>query len=352
MRSYPHSPRNPLLPTPQVRKIEDMARPPTPLPPELGRIFTLDDARALGVSPDRLTRADIEHPFRRVYCRRTDPSGVAETEDRARHPDDAWRSRQRAAAQAYALVLPNGHFFSHATAAALWDLPVPSTGNDDLQVSCFTPTRATRTARVRAARLPAGSVSVRSLKGMPVADPASTWALAAADLDFDDAVALGDAVLHEPRIGGTTRLKRPPLATLAELRALVDHGRPRGASHLRALLPLLTPHSASPPESHLRLRLREWGFPQPCLDYDVRDDSGRFIGCSEFAWPEFKIAGEYEGDHHRTERKQWHRDIEKYQRYADAGWRVVQVTAELAYRRNGELRARFTHAFQTHGSGR
>lgn len=36
---------------------------------------------------------------------------------------------------------------------------------------------------------------------------------------------------------------------------------------------------------------------------------------------------EIEGDHHRTSRRQWHRDIEKYRNYADAGWYVVRLTS-------------------------
>ncbi|WP_345186642.1 hypothetical protein [Microbacterium panaciterrae] len=58
------------------------------------------------------------------------------------------------------------------------------------------------------------------------------------------------------------------------------------------------------------------------------DDRGRFLGCSEIAYPAFRTAVEYEGDYHRTDRRRWQSDIEKYQAYAAVGWRVVQVTAD------------------------
>ncbi|MAM55199.1 MAG: hypothetical protein CMH35_10280, partial [Microbacterium sp.] len=36
---------------------------------------------------------------------------------------------------------------------------------------------------------------------------------------------------------------------------------------------------------------------------------------------------ECEGDHHRTDRRQWNRDIEKYGRYQDLGWTVLRFSA-------------------------
>lgn len=64
--------------------------------------------------------------------------------------------------------------------------------------------------------------------------------------------------------------------------------------------------------------IRQAGLPEPVLDYDVLDRYGRFLGCSELAYPELKIAIEYESDGHLT-RSQLQRDIDKYQLYAEAG---------------------------------
>ncbi|MGO1736130.1 MAG: hypothetical protein ACTHZ9_07395 [Leucobacter sp.] len=179
--------------------------------------------------------------------------------------------------------------------------------------------------------------------------PASTWAMLGAELALDDAVALGDAVLREQRIPGTRRLKQPPLATIADLERLAWLPNRRGAVHLRRILPLLSSHSASPPESHLRLRLRGWNVPSPKLDFDVYDERGRLAGCSEFAYPEFRLALEYEGQHHRVQNAQWNRDIEKYRRYAQLGWEVVRVTSDLLYRWPDELRRQIFEALVRRG---
>ncbi|MGH1527292.1 DUF559 domain-containing protein [Leifsonia sp. L25] len=43
--------------------------------------------------------------------------------------------------------------------------------------------------------------------------------------------------------------------------------------------------------------------------------------------PERRLAFEYEGDGHRVERWQWHKDIERRELLEAEGWRVVRVTA-------------------------
>lgn len=160
----------------------------------------------------------------------------------------------------------------------------------------------------------------------------------AAELDQPDLVALGDAVLRHPRIGGTHRFERPPRAIAADLQTEIGRGRRIGLDAARHALPLLTTQSASAPESHLRIRLREWGLPKPALDHDVFDADGQFLGCTEIAFPEFKVAFEYEGDHHRVSRKQWDRDIEKARDYTAAGWITIRVTASLLYTTPEDLR--------------
>lgn len=184
---------------------------------------------------------------------------------------------------------------------------------------------------------------------MPVITPASVWAVLAPGLALRENVALGDAVLHQQRIGGTERVSRQPHATLADLERLVHAGPRPGVHLLRAALPLLTDRAASAPESHLRLRLSDWGFPVPVLDFDVYSNSGVFLGCSEFAFPEFRVVLEYEGNHHLVHPDQWNRDIEKYHDYAAAGWIVVRVTATLLYREPNVLRRRIAEALARGG---
>lgn len=93
----------------------------------------------------------------------------------------------------------------------------------------------------------------------------------------------------------------------------------------------------------------EWGFPQPALDYDVYDHRGTLLGASEIAFPEYRVALEYEGDHHRIEQRQWNRDIAKYEAYARAGWHPVRVTASLLYRPHSPLRSNIATTLSQRG---
>lgn len=57
----------------------------------------------------------------------------------------------------------------------------------------------------------------------------------------------------------------------------------------------------------------------------------RPIGFTEFAYPDFHVLIEYEGDHHRTDRRQWQRDVAKHAACVDAGWQVERLTAANVY---------------------
>nr|WP_091742325.1 hypothetical protein [Microbacterium azadirachtae] len=56
----------------------------------------------------------------------------------------------------------------------------------------------------------------------------------------------------------------------------------------------------------------------------------------------------YEGGYHRTDRRRWAKDIDRYQAYTGAGWRVVRITAEHL-RRPGEPARRVREALRQAG---
>lgn len=185
--------------------------------------------------------------------------------------------------------------------------------------------------------------------GLPVATPAATWASLAGRLGIDELVAVGDAIVRIPRIPGPFgRALSAPLATFDDLDAVIRAGRRIGIMKLREARTLIRIGSASPKETDLRLALTAGrGLPTPTLDFDVYS-RGAFLGCSEIAYPDFQVAVEYEGDYHRTDRRRWTKDIDKYQAYAQAGWRVVQITAEHL-RQTGEPARRVRAALRQAG---
>lgn len=48
----------------------------------------------------------------------------------------------------------------------------------------------------------------------------------------------------------------------------------------------------------------------------------------DLGWAESLVAVEYEGDHHRTDRRQFAKDIQRMEMLAEMGWTVIRVVAE------------------------
>ena len=132
-------------------------------------------------------------------------------------------------------------------------------------------------------------------------------------------VAAGDFLVHweSPMVS---------IEVLADFVAL--HQPRRGVSVIRAALPRLSDRSESYRESILRVLILDAGLPQPEVNYEIRGVRGRVVARVDLAWPDEKVAVEYEGDHHRTDRVQWQRDLRRIEVLQDAGWRVVRVSAD------------------------
>ncbi|MFE5671185.1 hypothetical protein ACFQ58_06180 [Agromyces sp. NPDC056523] len=98
-----------------------MAR-PAPLPLEFRvRPFHVGQAAVHGVTASRLRARDLVRPYRGVRATSV-PATVLER------------------CQAYATRMPSEHWFSHATAAQLWALPLP--GGSSETVGCMSARRA------------------------------------------------------------------------------------------------------------------------------------------------------------------------------------------------------------------
>ncbi|NNC11919.1 hypothetical protein HII28_08505 [Planctomonas sp. JC2975] len=308
---------------------------PSLLPPALGPTFTTLRALDAGVPPSRLRAGDLASPFHGV--RVLGSSGVEAVRLRARERDIA------SLARAYAERMGRHEFFSHVTAAVLWDLPLPWAVIDPgvLHVSVLAPKRAPRSRGIvgHQARATTTAVGRHPEFGWHLSSPASTWASVAPMLSHPyDVVALADAIARIPRMPGLSpRPSDRSLATLEELEACVRAGRRIGIEGLRAALPLVRTGSSSRPETWTRLILVDAGLPEPILDHDVFDEYGTFLACVDLAYPALRIAIEYEGDHHRVDPVQWAHDVDRIEGLTEHGWRVIRVTKALVFRHPSEL---------------
>jgi very-short-patch-repair endonuclease len=81
----------------------------------------------------------------------------------------------------------------------------------------------------------------------------------------------------------------------------------------------------SPQESRLRVRLVLAGLPRPVTQHEIRHD-GRFVARADLAWPQWRVAVEYDGAWH-DDSERFHRDRERLNRMQAAGWVVLLITA-------------------------
>lgn len=318
-----------------------MPKRPAALPLELSTSFTCAEARATGVSARRLRAKDLEIPFRGVR------SAAGEKEPLSREEplrlDRAVRLRVLRLARAYELIMPPHAFFAGRTAAVIYGAPLAH--GDELEVAVHAPARPTRRRGVRCVKVSPHLASVRELEGLRLSSPASTWAMLGATLTERQLVIVGDAFVRVARDdrGIPTRA----IATTEDLRRATAAGPRPGVAHLRQALLHIRVGSSSPLETEYRLDAAAAGLPDAELDVEIHGADGRRIGITEFVYRPFRVLVEIEGDHHRTSRAQWNRDIEKYAAYVAAGWEVVRLTS--AHVRGGRAPAIVGAALRRHG---
>jgi very-short-patch-repair endonuclease len=217
--------------------------------------------------------------------------------------------RLRAVAAALLLV-PDG-VVTGLSAAVLWgvDLAGPA---DDVELTLPPGTNPPRHPglRVRRARIDPADVGRRS--GVRVSGPVTTALRIASVLPGDDAVVAVD---------------RLAVARVVDLDALRVRAGIRGATsaRVRTVCTLADGLAGSPQETKLRLLMRRAGLPEPVAQHEIRH-GGRFVARVDFAWPELKVAVEYDGLWHAQD-DQFGKDRRRLNRLREAGWTVVFVTA-------------------------
>lgn len=303
-----------------------MPRRPAPLPASLGTAFSVAAARAAGVPANRLRARDLESPFRGVRVTAADAHPSARSETRS--PQQPWelaRDGEARKAAALAAVMPAGSFLAGRTAAVLLGLPVDP--GPEPVVGVFAPARAPRRPGVRGVKVERTLAHVHTCEGLRMTSPASTWAMLGAELSVRELVVVGDSIVRVPRNARGRPQPHARLGTIADLQRAAWAGRRVGVARLRTALDLIRVGSASPLETEFRLDAAAAGLPEPELDVEIRDRVRRLLGISEVVYREQRVAVEIEGDHHRTDRAQWNRDIDKYAAYAAEGWEVVRLTS-------------------------
>jgi hypothetical protein len=241
------------------------------------------------------------------------------------YADAALPLTHRLLVSAVGLTLPDGAGFTGRSAAVLWGVRDIAGVVDPVEVVLAPRTRwnAGPGVRTRPA-LPGQRLLRRGL--WRCASPVDTATDLVRWTTGDEAVVLLDRVC----VAGMVQLQdvRDAVAALPPC---------RGSARARRAAKRADGLAESPPETRLRLLLDREGLPPPVAQFRVFDESG-FIARVDFAYPELKVAIEYDGAWHGG-RQAFLSDRRRLNRLVAAGWTVLHVTAD-DMRRPAQLAAR------------
>jgi hypothetical protein len=164
--------------------------------------------------------------------------------------------------------------------------------------------------------------------GRPITSPAWTAVEVARALRRPRALATLDAAL------------RSRTCARAELwRAAIQQAGRRGIVAVRELLPLADGRAESPMESEARLAMIDGGLPIPELQYEIVDGNGE-LRRLDFAWPEQRVAVEYDGLDWHSGDDAMPRDRKRTAALMDIGWVVIAIVFDDVRHRSWDFVAR------------
>jgi very-short-patch-repair endonuclease len=216
--------------------------------------------------------------------------------------------RARAATR---LSLPNAVACGR-TAAVLWGVQLAGS-DDDVELTVPRECRARTVQGLHLTRRTLSPADVAGRRGVRVTGPLRT------------ALDLARISPTEEAVIALDRFLAPGLVFLHEVRSAAIAVSGRDCRRIRSALALADERAGSPQETRLRLLLHRSALPAPVAQYSVRV-GGRFVARVDFAWPDQRLAVEYEGVWH-GENQQVARDRARLNGLTRAGWRVVFVTA-------------------------
>ena len=166
----------------------------------------------------------------------------------------------------------------------------------------------------RRERIPPGEIM--RVGRMFVTTPARTGLDLGRRLPREDAVAHLDALARATQVGA---------AEILEL--AYRYKGTKGVRRCREAVALMDAGAQSPQETKLRLLLIDKGFPRPETQIPVFDNHGYAFAYLDMGWLHLKIAVEYDGEHHRTDTRQYRWDAVRLRKIIAAGWIHVRVIA-------------------------
>jgi very-short-patch-repair endonuclease len=213
----------------------------------------------------------------------------------------------RAAAQR----MPAAYAFSGRTAGWIWGMDLAPCEPIVVTIPREVSVRARAGVRLRRASLSESEVVTR--RSFRVTTPLRTVRDMGGDADLVESVV---AVEMAVRAG---------LVAPSDIASHVEqHPGTKGIKRLRRALRLADARSESPMETRLRLQLLKARLPAPCVQADLHDAAGGFLGRADLYYPDRRLVIEYDGENHRDRLVS---DVRRQNALVNAGYHVLRFTA-------------------------
>ncbi|WP_245675915.1 DUF559 domain-containing protein [Nocardia niwae] len=210
---------------------------------------------------------------------------------------------------------------------------------DDKPAEITLPSRARPPRHVLVYRDAIPADEVCTVGGFRCTTPARTAFDLVRRLDFGEAVEVVDALCNATRL------------TTGDIERLADrHPRARGAKSLRRALPYIDGGAESLQETRTRLLLRQAGLPAPETQIRVAGPDGMTFARLDMGWRKWRVAVEYDGAHHWTDRNQRAWDIDRTAALESLGWTLIRVSATLLTHRPHTITTRAREALRRRGA--
>lgn len=86
------------------------------------------------------------------------------------------------------------------------------------------------------------------------------------------------------------------------------------------------------------------GLPEPEVNVSLVGPGAEFLGRADLVYRTWRVIVEYDGDQHRTDTRQFDRDVRRLERFAAHGWTVVRITGRAFFGDRATSIGRVRHA--------
>ncbi|WP_203338218.1 DUF559 domain-containing protein [Nocardioides limicola] len=264
---------------------------------DLQRPFSRSEAVATGISAEVLRGPRFRRIFRGIYV------------------DASVPITPMLRAEAALAPFPDSAHLSHASAARLYDVPVPTLPEEHVTVCSPGDRRRRDGIKVHVAQ----PDQVRVVGGLRVSTCGDMFIELAELLPLVDLVVVGDTLVRRGWLTPAELVQH-----CAVSRRLGTRAARRAASYVR-------PRVDSPMETRLRMLIVLAGLPEPEVNVTIRNVVGEPIRRYDLSYRRSRTIVEYDGRHHIEREQQWESDLDRREAIDDDKWRILVVIAKGIY---------------------